>query len=196
MFILFLGINTRSHISQTKELLRMKVYDKIIQTASKLFHTQGYNSTGINQIIAEAKVAKGSFYYNFKSKEAVCIAYLNTRHDYWFDQLKEYVQENESTAPVILSAFDFLFLMNQKENFQGCSFLNILSEISNDNTSILTIIQNHKTDVRNYLASLLENSTVADHIYLLFESAIIESQLFKNQWPIEKAKTITNSLIN
>lgn len=173
----------------------MKVYDRIIQTASKLFHNQGYNSTGINQIIAEANVAKGSFYYNFKSKEAVCIAYLNARHDYWFEQLKKYIQQHESTHSAILLAFDFLFSMNQKENFRGCSFLNILSEISTDNTSILIVIQNHKTDVRDYLASLLENETIADHIYLLFEGAIIESQLFKNQWPVEKAKKIVQSLI-
>lgn len=173
----------------------MKVYDRIINIASKLFHTQGYNSTGINQIIAEANVAKGSFYYNFKSKEAVCIAYLNTRHDYWFDQLKKYVQEHQSSAPTILLTFDFLFLMNQKENFRGCSFLNILSEISTDNTTILTVIQNHKNDVRDYLSSLLETPALADHIYLLFESAIIESQLFKNQWPVEKTKTIVHSLI-
>lgn len=35
--------------------------ERILDTAAILFHQQGYNSTGINQIISEAKVAKASF---------------------------------------------------------------------------------------------------------------------------------------
>lgn len=32
------------------------------------FHRQGYNNTGINQIIDKANVSKASFYQYFKSK--------------------------------------------------------------------------------------------------------------------------------
>lgn len=173
----------------------MKVRDRIIETASTLFYKQGYNSTGINQIIAEAKVAKGSFYYNFKSKEEVCIAYLNARHDFWFGKLKEHVSAQKGTEPTILAAFGFLKAMNEKENFRGCSFINILSEISADNTTILSVIQEHKSDLRIYLSGLLDDKSKADHVYLLFESAILESQLFRKQWPVEKATTIVKSLI-
>lgn len=173
----------------------MKAYDRILQTASQLFHQQGYNSTGINQIIDEANVAKGSFYYNFKSKEEVCIAFLKARHDYWFDQLRAFLGSDTSNIHPVLSSFNFLSFMNKKEDFRGCSFLNILSEISKDNTAILQVIQNHKNDLRLYLIKLVGNELQGDHIYLLFESAIIESQLFKNQWPVVKAKAIVESLL-
>ncbi|UII26928.1 TetR/AcrR family transcriptional regulator [Fulvivirga maritima] len=36
--------------------------ERILEVTSELFHQQGYNSTGINQIIKEAKVAKASLY--------------------------------------------------------------------------------------------------------------------------------------
>ncbi len=173
----------------------MKVYDRILSTATTLFHTQGYNATGINQIIEVAKVAKGSFYYNFKSKEAVCIAYLNSRHDFWFQQLQLYVGKEEKPSEKILSVFDFLMEMNKKENFRGCSFLNTLSEISSDNTSILGVIQNHKKELKVFIKSLITNEQIADHAYLLFESAIIESQIFKNQEPVKTAKKIVKSLM-
>ncbi|MFS4455067.1 TetR/AcrR family transcriptional regulator [Maribacter sp. 2304DJ31-5] len=173
----------------------MKVHDRIIATATNLFHTQGYNSTGINQIIQEASVAKGSFYYNFKSKEEVCVACLNTRHHYWFQQLKRAIEKEGDSRKKILASFDFLIEMNEKEHFRGCNFLNILSEISNDNTKILKVIQNHKSDLRNYFSSFIANDLLSDHIYLLFESAIIESRLYQKQWPIEKAKTIIKSII-
>jgi AcrR family transcriptional regulator len=42
--------------------------ERILERASILFHHQGYNSTGINQIISEANVAKASFYQHFQNK--------------------------------------------------------------------------------------------------------------------------------
>ncbi len=78
--------------------------------------------------------------------------------------------------------------MNDKENFRGCSFLNILSEIPMDNVKILNVIQAHKADLRNYFLALLKDDVLSDHIYMLFESSIIESQLFKSNKLIEKSK--------
>ena len=86
--------------------------------------------------------------------------------------------------------------MNESENFRGCSFLNLLSEIPANNIKVLNIIQSHKKSLREYFKNLLTDNRIADHIYLLFESAIIESQLFKNQWAVTKSKTIVNAFLN
>ncbi|MFC3160932.1 transcriptional regulator, TetR family [Chryseobacterium arachidis] len=169
--------------------------ERIIATTFELFTKQGYNSTGINQIIAEANVAKASFYQYFKSKEDLCVEFLNVRHDYWFNELKRFVSKEKEVKSKLMASFDFLIYMNQKENFRGCSFLNILSEIPTDNVKILKVIQNHKKDLRNYFSELMEDKDLSDHIYLLFESSIIESQLFKSNELIEKAKKIITQLI-
>ena len=170
---------------------------RIIESACRLFHTQGFNSTGINQIIEESAVAKASLYQHFKSKEDLAIEYLNVRHSYWFEKLKAFTDKENEPGKKAYSAFDFLLLMNEVENFRGCSFLNILSEIPADNIRILAVIQNHKNDLRNFFAEISgkENSLISDHIYLLFESAIIESQLFKNNWPVDRAKEILTTLL-
>ncbi|UMQ41304.1 TetR/AcrR family transcriptional regulator [Chryseobacterium sp. Y16C] len=169
--------------------------ERIIATTFELFARQGYNSTGINQIVAEANVAKASFYQYFKSKEDLCVEFLNVRHEYWFNELNSFVSKEKEAKSKLMSSFDFLIYMNQKENFRGCSFLNILSEISSDNVKILNVIQNHKKDVRNYFSKLIENKDLADHIYLLFESSIIESQLFRSNELIETSKKIITQLI-
>ncbi len=174
----------------------MQPRERILETAFSLFHKKGYNSTGINQIIAESKVAKASFYQHFKSKEDLCVAFLNKRHDYWFEKLTEFTSKNRTNSTKVLACFDFLIFMNETENFRGCSFLNLLSEIPTDNTKILNVIQNHKNDLREYFKQILTDKQLADHIYLLFESAIVESQVFKNQWAVNKSKTIANTLIN
>lgn len=39
--------------------------EKILQTATRLFHMNGYHATGLNQIIKESGAPKGSLYYHF-----------------------------------------------------------------------------------------------------------------------------------
>nr|WP_315030959.1 TetR/AcrR family transcriptional regulator [uncultured Chryseobacterium sp.] len=169
--------------------------ERIIETTFELFAKQGYNSTGINQIISEAEVAKASFYQHFKSKEDLCVEFLNVRHQYWFNELNNFSEGAKDLKSKIVSAFDFLIYMNKKENFRGCSFLNVLSEIPMDNLKILKVIQSHKADLRHYFLELLKDDELSDHIYMLFESSIIESQLFKSNELIEKSKKIVTNLI-
>mgnify|MGYP003651832477 CR=1 FL=1 len=47
---------------------KLGVRERIIGTASELFYNQGYNQTGINQIIDQAGVAKASMYQHFNCK--------------------------------------------------------------------------------------------------------------------------------
>ena len=169
--------------------------ERIISTTFNLFAKQGYNSTGINQIISESEVAKASFYLHFKSKEDLCVEFLNVRHEYWFHELHIFSAQSEDLYSKIMNAFDFLIYMNKKENFRGCSFLNILSEIPTDNIKILNVIQSHKADLRNYFLELLKDDDLSDHIYMLFESSIIESQLYKSNELIEKSKKIVTQFI-
>ena len=41
--------------------------EEIVRKGAALIHAQGYNATGIKQILDAAGVPKGSFYFYFKS---------------------------------------------------------------------------------------------------------------------------------
>ncbi|MCC5906450.1 MAG: helix-turn-helix transcriptional regulator [Balneolaceae bacterium] len=47
-----------------------------MKTAARLFHQQGFHQTGINQIIKEAEIARGSLYQHFSGKDELCVEYL------------------------------------------------------------------------------------------------------------------------
>ncbi|HBS29813.1 MAG TPA: TetR/AcrR family transcriptional regulator [Phycisphaerales bacterium] len=50
--------------------------ERILDTASRLFHEQGYAATGVSTILREAGVNSGSLYHFFPSKEALLIGVL------------------------------------------------------------------------------------------------------------------------
>lgn len=45
-------------------------HDELLRQGIRLFTTQGYGSTGVQQIVEAARVPKGSFYNHFESKDA------------------------------------------------------------------------------------------------------------------------------
>ena len=74
---------------------RSNIKDHIIAISSELFYTNGYNATGINEIIAKSEIAKATLYHHFKSKEDICIAYLEDRHQTFITDLKDYVSNKD-----------------------------------------------------------------------------------------------------
>lgn len=46
-----------------------KTKHELLKIAYRMFLSKGYENTSIDEIIEEAKIAKGTYYYHFKSKE-------------------------------------------------------------------------------------------------------------------------------
>lgn len=169
--------------------------ERILNTASVLFHQQGYNNTGINQIIEDSGVSKASFYQHFKSKDDLCIEFLKRRYDYWVSELVSFTSGAVDLKDKLMMSFDFLIYMNKKEDFRGCSFLNLLSEVSAEKTAIHDVIRDHKNRLRISFSSEIKDELLAAHIYLLFESSILTSQLYRSNELIEKSKIILRDLL-
>lgn len=54
---------------------------RILETAARLFHEQGFGATGISAILQEAGVNPGSLYHFFPGKEALLLGVLE-----WYEQ--------------------------------------------------------------------------------------------------------------
>ncbi|MCG8208452.1 TetR/AcrR family transcriptional regulator [Tenacibaculum finnmarkense] len=174
---------------------KLKPKERVMEVSSKLFREQGFNSTGVNQIIKEANVAKASFYDHFKSKDLLAIEYLNNRHILWFKGLKKHINEYKTSKEKILKSFEYLKLMNKKENFGGCVFLNMMSELKHENKESYEIIKNHKIDLQNFFNEITKDEDKSFVIYMLFESCLMESQVFRSQETINRTIKYLNSKI-
>ncbi len=73
--------------------------ERILETAARLFHEQGYAATGIATILREAGVNAGSLYHFFPNKEALLAAVLK-RYEALLQPVVLTPQETAHSDPV------------------------------------------------------------------------------------------------
>lgn len=88
------------------------IRDKIIDTAWRLFHENGFSKTTINDIIREAGISKGTFYYYFRSKDDM-LDTLSVVLDAEYEKLSRELPED-------MNSFDKLITIN----YEVHSFIN------------------------------------------------------------------------
>jgi len=182
-----------------------KIKNRIIETASFLFYKNGYNSTGINEIISEAGIAKATLYNHFKSKEDICLAYLRFKDATFIKDIEAFTSSKPKGKRQILAIFDFLELFFQTTDFNGCWCIKTIAEIPSDNKTIRNEIQKQKNSFIRLISRLVSDNlkeikaedinSLSRKIYLLYESAVTESHLHQKKWPIKETKTLCSLLI-
>lgn len=66
-----------------------KTFQKIVDTGQKLFTEKGYFGTSINEIIAEAEIATGTFYLYFNDKKALYLFLV----DYYGEEITKAIRK-------------------------------------------------------------------------------------------------------
>jgi len=176
----------------------MDTRDRITTTANRLFYTQGYNNTGINQIIKEAEVAKSSLYQYFPSKEDLLVEYLESTSLSTNSSLRSIADKHIQPREKILAIFDFLLDFSIQTEFQGCNFQNIAAEIPQEDGRIRALIRNQKNQVRKLFADILKpigKENLADELSVLFDGAMVASKIFKELWPIRSTRKMVEKLL-
>lgn len=181
------------------------VRQTIIETAADLFYTNGYNLTGINEIIKEAGIAKATLYNHFKSKDEICIAYLNYKNTTFLNTLQNYLSNFNLGKERVLAIFSFLSEFYNDKDFNGCWCINTVSEIPKENTQIRQVIQEQKRQLIEYFNSIVVESypnlneeqqqLLSKRVYLLYETAVSESYLHQDNWPISESKSLCELLL-
>ncbi|WP_282073521.1 TetR/AcrR family transcriptional regulator [Polaribacter atrinae] len=182
-----------------------EIKNKIIETASFLFYKNGYNSTGINEIISEAGIAKATLYNHFKSKEDICLAYLQFKNINFIQDIENFTTSKPKGKDQVLAIFDFLEMFFQDKDFNGCWCIKTVSEIPKDNEIIRNEIQSQKNSFIALIVKLITNNlenikeeqinSLARQIYLLYEGAVGESHLHQENWPITESKNLCSQII-
>jgi len=101
---------------------------RILDTASALFYAEGVRTVGIDRIIAEAGVAKATFYHHFPAKDQLVRAYLEAE----FERQRNAVEAVRAAAAdartALFDIFGFLGENGAGAGFRGCPFTNAAAE--------------------------------------------------------------------
>lgn len=177
--------------------------ERILETASRLFHQRGYSEVGINEIISEAQTAKASFYQHYSSKESLCEAWLEDTHEKSDARLKAIIEAEGTAVDKLADYFDRLKSYLIDSEFRGCPYNNTGVVSGDECTGIRKQILDHKACMRCFFRELAfqqnadreKADVIGDRLLLLYSGASTEAQTVKALWPVDIAKAAAIDLI-
>src|SRR5262245_5616457 len=138
--------------------------ERILDTAYELFSAYGTRAVGVDRIIAEAGTAKMTLYRNFASKDDLIVAFLTAREERWTRGWLQAEVERRAASPRdrLLAIFDVFGEWFAREDFEGCSFINVMLELTDRDDPGRVASVHHLSVIRSYLAALAEEAGVED----------------------------------
>ena len=106
-------------------------HDRLLETAYEMFSTRGVRDVGVDEVIERAGVAKATLYRHFPSKDDLVLAFLEQREQRWTREWVETEARGRGSSPEahLLGIFDLFDEWFHSEDFEGCSFINVLLEM-------------------------------------------------------------------
>ena len=186
---------------------RSKKRDHLVDVALQLFYRHGFHATGIDQIVAEAGIARMTLYKHFPSKVDLIVATLERRDDNFRSWLFGYMENQETSRDKILSLFDALDLWFKGEafpeqSFFGCMFINASAEFSNPEHPAHKVAARHKVLLKDHLEKIIQGAGISSsevlssQLLLLKEGAIVTAQVSGDLEAANGAKRIAEMLLD
>lgn len=156
---------------------------RVLDTATVLFYAEGVHAVGIDRIIAEADVAKATFYHHFPAKDELVRAYIEQQ-----SQLGQAAIARLGQLPpraMLLAIFDLIADAARQPGYRGCPFLNAAAEYPDPASPVRQAIEEHRRWKRDLLIELLardgyqDPERTADILTALGDGLLIASHLDK-----------------
>jgi len=138
--------------------------EKLLDTAARLFHEQGYEATGIATILREAGVNSGSLYHFFPSKEALLAGvlerYVELLHPIVIAPAEERAEDGIERVFALLGLYRAGLELTEFN--MGCPIGNLALELADTHPQIRPLIDLNFKNWIGALAGWLE--TAADRL--------------------------------
>ena len=173
---------------------------EIIRIGTELIARHGYNATGIEMVLKEAGVPKGSFYHYFRSKEEFGLAVMDLFAVRYSQRMTALLQDT-SLAPLtrlrrLLEGSLERFSRNQCS--KGCLIGNLGQELADQNERFRARLDEIFSGWRQLFAACLQEAqqagtlradgdcdTLASFILSGWEGAILRAKVMKSPQPLQ-----------
>jgi AcrR family transcriptional regulator len=167
----------------------------IVATAYSLFKRDGFHTTGIDKIIAEAGVAKMTMYRHFSSKDDLIVEVLGWRAQRFNRQLDRLTEAASTPQEKIAAIFDWHERWFDSSDFHGCLFQHALAEFGEPDHPVFQAAMRQKRDLQLRMQSILAHSMpgsraeqVATILSIMIEGATVLAQMGQGRTAIDSAR--------
>lgn len=155
---------------------------RILDTAYELFSRRGIRDVGVDELIERAGVAKATLYRHFPSKNDLVEAFLDRREERWTREwvAAEATKRGSNAEERLLAIFDLFDEWFRRDDFEGCSFINVLLEMGSEHPAgkaCITHLETIRNVVREFAeeAGLREPDAFALSWHILMKGSIVQA---------------------
>jgi AcrR family transcriptional regulator len=151
-------------MAQATVSLSSTARDRILSSAYELFSHHGIRAVGVDEVIKQAQVAKATLYRHFASKDDLVLAFLQQREQLWTKEWVEAEARRRADTPEeqLLAIFDLFDEWFHREDFEGCSFINVLLEMNDRKTTLGGASAVHLANIRSIIRQLATEAGLRD----------------------------------
>lgn len=190
--------------AKSGETGKVRVRDRIFETACNMFYKQGIRCVGVDAIASEAGTNKMSFYRSFASKDELVAEYLRSlerEHWQWWDEtIAPYAGDARRQIEAL---FDASVLKMRKQDDHGCAFANAAVELREPDHPALEVVHKAKAEKRRRFRKLAKAAgasapdLLGDALTLLAEGGAMSCLSFVCQeGPVTNAPKIVRKLLD
>lgn len=123
-----------SSLSTTENVPLTTPRERILAASYDLFARRGIRDVSIDEVIAGSGVAKATLYRHFPSKDDLVLAFLERREQLWTygTVAAGATARAENPRDQLLAIFDVFHDWFQRDDFEACSFINVLLEMGRE----------------------------------------------------------------
>ncbi|MDD2320979.1 MAG: TetR family transcriptional regulator C-terminal domain-containing protein [Geobacteraceae bacterium] len=174
--------------------------DDIVQAGLDIILSKGFNATGVEAILKQANVPKGSFYNFFSSKEEFGLAIIDRYIAEINSRIFQPILEEDSLPPLqrIRKCFESLIsLFESNDCSKGCLIGNLSLEMSDQYEKVrqrLDLVLQRWADIyaalllqakrENALPSELDVEMLAENMIASYEGALLRAKVKKSSEPL------------
>lgn len=182
---------------------KLRVHDRIMQTARDLFYRRGIRAVGVDTIACEAGTNKMSFYRCFGSKDELIAEYLRGQEREawaWWDSTVAAHAGNARAQ--IESLFDAQLRRTCSAESRGCALANAAVEIPEPGHPARAVVEGFKAELRRRFRELAKGTgardpdTLGDSLMLIWEGSYLTRLTLRGDHsPAETAAKAARALI-
>jgi AcrR family transcriptional regulator len=155
---------------------------RILDASYELFSQRGIRAVGVNEVIDRAGVATATLYRHFPSKDHLVLAFLEMREQRWTHGLVEAGAQRRGSDPEerLLAIFDVFDDWFHREDFEACSFINVLLEMGPRHPAAdasVEYLEHIRSIVRRFAdeAGLRDTESFARSWHILMKGSIVSA---------------------